>query len=342
MTASVDMTDPAELRDGGPPVLDVVVPVLNEEIVLARSVRRLHDELTRRFPVWWRITIVDNGSVDRTREIAFDLAATLPHVGVIRLDQRGRGLALRTAWSASDADVVAYMDVDLSTGLDALLPLVAPVISGHSDIAIGSRLIPGASVARGPKREFVSRGYNLLLHSVFANGFHDAQCGFKAMNAELARRLLPAVHDDQWFFDTELLMLAERNGVRIHEVPVDWVDDPDSRVDVMGTALADLRGVARLAWRFSTGRARVDLGTHQHPGLADDFGRARVTTGVVAATSVIGAGVIVLALRPLVGPRLAVLVASVAVVARIRVLSSSGRRRPTPSPVPALRVEADA
>src|SRR5213079_2391771 len=160
-------------------------------------------------------------------------------------------------WQASDADVLAYMDVDLSTDLDALLPLVAPLISGHSDLAIGSRLARGARVVRGPKREFISRCYNLILRSTLAAKFSDAQCGFKAVRADVARRLLPLVEDTGWFFDTELLVLAQRAGLRIHEVPVDWVDDPDSRVDLFATAVADLRGVARLARAIGTGRLPV-------------------------------------------------------------------------------------
>jgi putative flippase GtrA len=138
------------------------------------------------------------------------------------------------------------MDVDLSTDLAALLPLVAPLLSGHSDVAIGSRLSRSSRVVRGPKREIISRCYNLLLRTTLRAGFSDAQCGFKAMRTEAARVLLPHVKDTAWFFDTELLVLAERSGMRIAEVPVDWVDDPDSRVDITATAMADLRGIARL------------------------------------------------------------------------------------------------
>src|SRR5439155_2393895 len=161
------------------------------------------------------------------------LAAALPEVVSLRLAGKGRGRALRLAWSASPAPVLAYLDVDLSTDLAALLPLVAPLISGHSDLAIGSRLSRGSRVVRGPKREILSRGYNLLLRGTLAARFSDAQCGFKAIRGDVARRLLPLVEDTGWFFDTELLVLAQRAGLRIHEVPVDWVDDPDSRVDLL-------------------------------------------------------------------------------------------------------------
>ena len=167
-------------------------------------------------------------------------------MSLLRLEQKGRGRALRAAWAASDADVLCYMDVDLSTDLAGLLPLVAPLVSGHSDLAIGSRLARGARVSRGPKRELVSRCYNLILHTALRSRFSDAQCGFKAIRGDVAHVLVPAVVDDGWFFDTELLVLAERRGLRIHEVPVDWVDDPDSRVAIVRTAVDDLRGVCRL------------------------------------------------------------------------------------------------
>jgi putative flippase GtrA len=228
--------------------VDVVVPVHDEEDDLEPSVRRLHAYLDERFPLSWTITIADNASTDGTWAIAGRLAAELPGVRALHLDQKGRGRALRTAWAASPSPVVGYMDVDLSTDLDALLPLVAPLVSGHSDVAIGSRLAANARVVRGAKREVISRTYNLLLRTSLRTGFSDAQCGFKALRSDVARALLPQVEDQGWFFDTELLVLAERNGLRIHEVPVDWVDDPDSRVDVVATARADLRGVVRMLW----------------------------------------------------------------------------------------------
>src|SRR4051794_28242075 len=228
------------------PDVEIVVPVYNEAAGLERSVRRLHRFLTESFPFSWRIVIADNASVDATPEIARRLAAELPAVGHLRLERKGRGCALRAAWSRSAARGVAYMDVDLSTDLRALLPLVAPLLSGHSDLAIGTRLAHGARVVRGPKREFVSRSYNRLLQTVLRAKFSDAQCGFKAVRRDVLDPLMDDVVDQGWFFDTELLVLAQRRGLRIHEVPVDWVDDPDSRVKVVRTAVEDLRGVARL------------------------------------------------------------------------------------------------
>ncbi|MER7128736.1 bifunctional glycosyltransferase family 2/GtrA family protein [Streptosporangium saharense] len=265
-------------------LVEIVVPVHNEERVLAESVRRLHAYLSGTFPYGFRITVADNASTDDTWRIAAELGHELSHVHAVHLDAKGRGRALRRVWSASDADVVAYMDVDLSTDLDAFLPLVAPLLSGHSDLAIGSRLSRGANVVRGPKREIISRTYNLLLRSAMGARFSDAQCGFKAARTEIVQALLPAVEDEEWFFDTELLLLAERHGLRIHEVPVDWVDDPDSRVDVLRTVLDDLRGMARVTRRTLSGAVRIPVPPRVQ--------RARLPTGMAGqlpSFAVIGA-----------------------------------------------------
>jgi glycosyltransferase involved in cell wall biosynthesis len=240
-----------EESGAAPPVVDLVVPVYNEAHVLALSIERLHEYLDTSFPFAWRVTIVDNASTDGTWYAAARLARDLPHVRALHLDEKGRGLALRTAWSASDAAVVAYTDVDLSTGLDALLPMVASIMSGHSEVAIGSRLAAGAHVARSARREILSRGYNKLLRLVFRTRVRDAQCGFKAARADAIRALLPDVLDNGWFFDTELLLRAERDGMRIHELPVDWNEDTDSRVDIVRTVLGDLAGVARMVRTFA-------------------------------------------------------------------------------------------
>jgi putative flippase GtrA len=238
-------------------VVDVVVPVYNEERALRGCVDVLESYLDERFPFEWTITIVDNASSDGTLAIANELAGRSDHVRVLHLDQKGRGRALRAAWQRSDADVVAYMDVDLSTGLDALLPLVAPLVNGHSDISIGSRLAAGARTVRGPKRELISRCYNTIIRLSHGARFSDAQCGFKAARTDVIRPLLDYVKDDNWFFDTELLLLAEHNGLRVHEVPVDWVEDVDTRVHVTSTALEDIRGLVRVARAKAMGTATV-------------------------------------------------------------------------------------
>src|SRR5215211_9389668 len=226
--------------------VEVVVPVYNEEDALPKSISELCSYLTSYFPYRWSVLIADNASTDATLGVAEALAARHPNVSVLHLKEKGRGRALKAAWFASEADVVAYMDVDLSTNLWSFLPMVAPLATGHSDVAIGSRLLKGAMVTRQWKRELISRCYNLLIKAMFRNDFSDAQCGFKAIKRSAAQKLLPQVEDNEWFFDTELLLLAEEQGYRISEVPVDWIEDLDSRVDVASTALDDIKGLLRV------------------------------------------------------------------------------------------------
>ena len=237
--------DPAAGTDVA--LVEIAIPVYNEEGSLESSIRRLRAYLDASFPFSASIVVVDNASTDSTWEVAMQLSTEIEGMSAIRLAQKGRGRAIRTAWMASRSEVVAYMDVDLSTDLDGLLPLVAPLLSGHSQIAIGSRIASGSRVLRGGKREFISRTYNLILHGALRCQFSDAQCGFKAMRRDAVAALLPQIEDQAWFFDTELLIQAERNGLRIHEVSVDWIDDPDSRVHIVSTAREDLKGVWRLA-----------------------------------------------------------------------------------------------
>jgi len=271
---------------------EIVIPVRNEERDLGPSVRRLHAFLREEFPFSARITIADNASDDGTWSQALALEAALDGVRAVRLERPGRGGALRSVWSQSDAAILAYMDVDLSTDLNALLPLLAPLLSGHSDVAIGTRLARGARVIRGPRREIISRCYNLLLHATLGTGFSDAQCGFKAIRADAARMLLPLTADTGWFFDTELLVLAERAGLRIAEVPVDWIDDTDSRVKLLATALGDLRGIVRLGTGLVRGTIRVPvLGDPSPPGLSGQAGRSSPRSrlaGQLARFTVVG------------------------------------------------------
>jgi glycosyltransferase involved in cell wall biosynthesis/putative flippase GtrA len=282
--------------------VDVVVPVYNEQTDLAASVARLDDYLASSLPYEYRITIADNASTDDTWAIAQQLSRRYPKVQAIHLDQKGRGRALKQAWLASDATVVAYVDVDLSTDLNGLLPLVAPLLSGHSDLAIGTRLARGSRVVRGPKREFISRSYNLILRTSLGASFSDAQCGFKAIRADVAAELLPLIEDTGWFFDTELLVLAQRAGLRIHEVPVDWIDDPGSTVDIVATALADLQGVWRLLRGLASGRIRLARLREQfarpaHPNNGLGTQLIRFATVGVASTAAYFA--LYLLLRPL-------------------------------------------
>ena len=230
------------------PSVEFVIPVLNEERALPASIGNLHGFLQENMRDYdWRIVVADNGSTDRTPSVSQELAQKYGTVRYLRLEERGRGRALRTAWLASDAQYLCFMDVDLSTHLDAIPPLIGSLATGEYDLAIGSRLKNGANViGRSLKREFISRTYNVIVRSMFFVRFRDAQCGFKAITQAAARELTPLVLDHSWFFDTELLILAEKNGYRINEIPVQWTDDPDSRVKIVKTAYDDLKGLMRL------------------------------------------------------------------------------------------------
>ena len=226
--------------------VDITIPVLNEERSITSSLATLNAYLDTEGDYEWSITVADNGSTDHTCELAQAFVAQNARTRVIRLEQRGRGRALKQAWSTSTADVVAYMDVDLSTGLESLRPLIDPIVEGQCEVSIGSRLAPGAEIARSVQRELISRVYNTIARSFLHYGVADAQCGFKAVRSSLARDLISRIEDNGWFFDTELLALAHRSGMRINEVPVRWVEDADSRVNIAKTATDDLKGIGRL------------------------------------------------------------------------------------------------
>lgn len=298
-------------RSGHTATLEVVIPVYNEEADLEQCIRRLHAHLDDNIPLQSQITIADNASTDGTLAVAQRLAAEIDGVRVHHLGEKGRGRALKAVWLASDADVVAYMDVDLSTDLNALLPLIAPLMSGHSDLAIGSRLARSSRVVRGAKRELISRSYNLILRASLQARFSDAQCGFKAMRTDVARELLPLVQDTGWFFDTELLVIAEKAGLRIHEVPVDWVDDPDSSVNIVDTAVKDLQGCWRVGRALATGElpvAELRNSLGREPlvaGVPHGMIGQLVRFGIVGIASTIAYALLYLILQPAIGAQAA-------------------------------------
>ncbi len=234
-------------------VCDIVIPVYNEEIQLRDSILKLRNFLKDNLKIPWRIVIADNGSTDGTLKLAQELGKEFPDVKAVHIEQKGRGRALRRIWLESQSDIVSYMDVDLSTDLSAFPPLIEAITAG-SDVAIGSRLSSGARVKRSLKREIASRVYNIIIKIIHQTRFSDAQCGFKAISRKAAGELLPLVKDNEWFFDTELLILAEKRGYRIKEIPVKWVEDPDSTVKIMNTAYKDIKGLIRL--KFSPALSR--------------------------------------------------------------------------------------
>ena len=228
------------------PLIDIVVPVLNEEKILQKSITTLDEYMAKHLPYRYQITIADNGSQDKTLEIAENLAEKHQSVRVVSLAERGRGRALKRVWQNSPADILTYMDVDLSTSLDDFLPMIQPLVAGEAGVAIGSRLMKGSRTSRGLKRELISRCYNNIIKWTSGTKFSDAQCGFKAIRRDVAAKFLPKIKDNEWFFDTELLIKTERAGVPIHEQPVTWIEDTDSRVKIVKTAVDDLKGLYRV------------------------------------------------------------------------------------------------
>ena len=252
LASAAPAVDDQTLRPLNPRTLtiDIVLPVLNEAHVLERSVTKLHRYLASNLPYKWRIVIADNGSTDGTAAIARRLAERYPEIRLLQLPEKGRGRALKQAWVSSKADILAYMDIDLSTNLDSFEPMIAPLITGDAGLATGSRLMKQSRTTRGFKREFISRCYNRIIRTTMKTKFVDAQCGFKAIRRDVAQKLLPHIKDTAWFFDTELLVKAEYNGYKIHEEPVEWIEDTDSRVDVVKTATEDIKGLSRVRQEY--------------------------------------------------------------------------------------------
>ena len=231
-------------------LINVTIPVFNEQTCLAKNVRQVVAFLDGRYGGRYELVIADNASTDQTFQIALELERTYTCIRVVHLDLKGRGRALRTSWMKSRADILSYMDVDLSTDLSFFPRLIEPLASGTADLCVGSRLLEPSYTTRGLKREVLSRCYNSLVRTLFRAGFSDAQCGFKALTRRSANELLPLVVDKSWFFDTELLLLAERLGHRIYDLPVRWRDDLDSRVKIFRTARDDIWGLLRLRLAF--------------------------------------------------------------------------------------------
>jgi glycosyltransferase involved in cell wall biosynthesis len=233
-----------------PIVVDLVIPVLNEAHVLEKSVHTVYNFILQYPEYQWRITIVDNGSTDGTDRVAMHLSKSLPVVHFLHLTQKGRGRALRHAWTQSSADIVCYMDVDLSTDLEYLPKLIGAIAHEGYDVATGSRLMKESTVKRSLNRGIISRVYNLFVKIVLWTKFSDAQCGFKAVSQLVVQRIVPQIEDQAWFFDTELLVLAEKQGYRIKDIPIIWIEDDDSRVKIVRTAWDDIKGVMRLFWQL--------------------------------------------------------------------------------------------
>ncbi len=240
---------------GSRPSALVVLPVYNEEKSLRKGVSTLTAFLQGYERYKWKILISDNNSQDSTPEIGRTLESENPLVQYLHIPRKGRGIALRTAWEQTDCDYVSYMDIDLSTSLDALIRAIDLLDKG-ADIVVGNRLDNSSNVERCLKREFVSRSYNMIIKLALGTHFRDAHCGFKTGRRDVVQQILPYIEDNEWFFDTEFLFYGEKLGHRIVEIPVTWVEDMDTKAKIFKDAYDDLRGLYRL--RFHNNLYRME------------------------------------------------------------------------------------
>jgi glycosyltransferase involved in cell wall biosynthesis len=234
------------------PAALIVLPVYNEEKALRQSVKTLTTFLTDHEKYSWKIVIADNNSNDNTMNIGREIESDNPSVEYLHIPRKGRGIALRTAWEQTDCDFVSYMDIDLSTGLDALIKAIDALVEG-ADIAVGTRLSNDSNTTRSLKREFISRSYNMVIKLSLGTHFNDAHCGFKTGRREVVQKILPYIHDNEWFFDTEFLFYGEKLGYKIVEIPVTWIEDPDTKAKIFKDACDDLCGLYRLRFHNNLG-----------------------------------------------------------------------------------------
>jgi glycosyltransferase involved in cell wall biosynthesis len=234
---------------------EIVIPVYNEEEQVEQSVLKLCNYLEQNFHgESWNVTVADNASTDKTPLIMQRVKNDNPKIKYLRLEKKGRGFALKTAWNKSDAKIVAYMDVDLSTHIKHIPELINSLKNHDFSISIGSRLLSKSKIKRSLKREIISRIYNLIVKIIHQVKFSDAQCGFKAVKREVFQKLSPLIKNNEWFFDSEMLIISEKLGYKIYEIPVEWNEDMGSTVKIVPTAIEDLKGLWRLLitrpWRF--------------------------------------------------------------------------------------------
>ncbi len=226
-----------------------VLPIYNEEVQLADSVKKLMTVADSLDPAKYsyQIAVGDNASTDSSPAIAKALSEEFPgKVRHIRLEQKGRGRMLKKIWLEEDFDYSMYMDIDLSTDVAHITPSLAALDAGAA-LAIGVRLGKGSKVVgRNPWRELTSRVYCGLVQMIAGSRIRDFQCGFKGITKQAALHYVSLVEDVTWFFDTELILITEKSGGKIHQEPVFWTDDPGTTVNVYRTAMDDLEGLRRV------------------------------------------------------------------------------------------------
>lgn len=205
--------------------IDVLLPIYNEEKILDANIRLLFGYCQHHLAGDWQLMLIINGSVDQSLTIAENLAQEFEQIKIINLPTGGKGQALKTGLQYSTAEVAVYMDIDLAVALSALPPLISLVAENKGALAIGSRLLPASQTERSWLRNYSSKLYNWLANTLLRCQISDWQCGFKAMNLDVRQAVVPLIQDNYWFFDTELIALAQKNNLRIAELPVSWSEN---------------------------------------------------------------------------------------------------------------------
>jgi len=233
--------------------VSVVLPAYNEADTIEETVTITLDSLAAFLPAGsFEVIVAEDGCADRTPEIATRMAETDDRVRHVHSDERlGRGGALERAFRAADGETLVYFDTDLATDMKHLEELVERVRSGDADVATGSRWVPGREADRPAKRGIPSRGFNGLVRVVLRSDLLDHQCGFKAFDREALFAILDDVEDDHWFWDTEVLVRAQRAGYRVEEFPVEWTPKGDSKVDLVRDVFGMGSQILRTFWQLS-------------------------------------------------------------------------------------------
>ncbi len=234
----------------------IAIPVYNEESILAENAIKLYDFLKKNIFDDWQIIIADNNSIDQTGKIGQDLEKSLGGIKYLHIPQKGKGRAIRAAWESVNSDIYVFMDADLATDLSTLPDLISAIGRENYDLAAGARFHKDSKVKRSLLRKFISRAYRFILRLALRSKIKDAPCGFKAVNYKVIKNILPQIKNNEWFFDTEMIVLAEKQNYRVKEIPVIWTEHKKigrrSRVSFLKVSLGYLKEI----WRLKKSHAR--------------------------------------------------------------------------------------
>jgi len=240
----------------------VVLPARNEELIIRDNVLRLYEYMQGAFPNDdWKIVVSDNNSSDRTAEIVKELAEKHARIEYLLVTVVGKGAAVKNAWEKYSSDVYMFMDSDLATDIHGIPMLVEPLRLETSDIACGSRFLRESAVERSLIRRVTSFGYRLVVKLLLSIKVRDLPCGFKAINEKAKKALLSKIESDGWFFDSELIILGEKLGLRVQEIPVRWREPIEtgrkSKVKIISLSIEYVKEVVKIRKRLQKMKAEL-------------------------------------------------------------------------------------